>query len=217
MDISSSREIFFENWLQEAPEKLENYSIGSSIAYDIDDRISHCIGEITDLSKIYPNLYKLETTNRLYYWVELNGQKVLSCGLHKNSSNLTVFGVSKTSDSALPPYASDLYLNILLDQKSVNKTIRLSSDDLLSTSGIRIWKRLLATGNSISVYDRDNPGSTFKTIETQQELESYYGNGDHRRYQYVLSETHSEGFLDTKSSFELRRIQELSGSFEFKS
>ena len=90
-----------------------------------------------------------------------------------------------------------------------NRSIRLFSDDSLSDEGYSIWKRLFALGHRVSVYDKENPGKSFVTFKSQQEMDNYFAdNPDLKRYQYVLSES-NDVLAETRTLFYLRRHREL--------
>jgi hypothetical protein len=107
-----------------------------------------------------------------------------------------------------PPYASSLYNEILKDNPN---SIRILSDRELSDEGLNLWKKMIELGHKVSLYDRDNPGKTFKSFNSGDELDQYFKNDDtdFKRYQYVLSE--NAHFIETLANFNTRRARELCG------
>jgi hypothetical protein len=82
----------------------------------------------------------------------------------------------------------------------------------MSDEAFNVWARLLNMGHKISVYDNKAPGKTFKTIDSLDELQSFFktDDTDYRRYQYILSEA-GEMLAETRSFFNTRRMRELTG------
>ena len=98
------------------------------------------------------------------------------------------------------PYAVDLYLGIL---KDVGKNITIMSDNQITEKGFNVWERLFAAGHKITIYDKNSPGSTWKTVKSLKEFGEEY---KYRTYRYVLSE--SKFVNETRSYFRLRQIRE---------
>lgn len=200
----TSRTDFIETWLCESPEGLGSFETFEMLEYNIYDLIGS--GKIP--VNVVGDLKKIEGQNMVSYWYEKDGIILLGCELEKKSQALIVCLIGKNPKFIKqPPYASDLYVAIQQDQKH---SIRLMSDAGLSNEGYKIWKRLFTLGNKISIYDKENPGQTFQTFNTVEEMDSYFQNDntDFRRYQYILSPT-GEILGETRCNFHLRRIREL--------
>jgi len=73
-------------------------------------------------------------------------------------------------------------------------------------------EKTISYGHNVSVYDRENPGASFKTFKSQKEMDNYFANDDtnFERYQYILSES-GEMLAETCSYFNTRQYRELSG------
>lgn len=202
--MTTSRTDFNETWLTEAPEGLGDFETYDGLVYSIKDMKN----ANADITKLPNGLNKIELSSTIYYWYEDNGVITLGVILDKRPQGLVVSLTGKNPKyRGRPPYASDLYSTILDDNKG--KSIRLFSDVTLSDEGKALWDRLFNNGKNVSVYDRQNPGKSFTTFKSQEEMDSYFqhDNTDFRRYNYVLSEGIS--LLETRSFFNIRRYREL--------
>ena len=174
------------------------------LEYNIKDRINSG-------SKVIPlsnKLNKIEGQQVIYYWYEKNRNILLGVELSVKPQGLVVSGLAKNPKFKGPPYASDLYDAILNDS---NRSIRLFSDIDMSDEAFKVWARMLEMGHKISVYNNKNPGRSFKTITSVDELRSFFRSDDtdFQDYQYVLSES-GEVLAETRSYFNTRRMRELS-------
>ena len=201
----TSRTDFNQTWLTEMPEGLGDIELWDMMLYNIQDQIRHG----AQIIAVNANLKKITGSQPVYYWWEVAGEIVLAAEFSVRPQAYTVNAVAKSPQwRRKPPYMTDLYQAVLAD---TGQSIRLFSDSQLSNGGMAVWRKLLAAGCKISVYDRHNPGGSFVTISDADQLEQYFQDDDtdYRRYQYVLSEAQSH--LDTLSYFGTRRIRELSG------
>jgi hypothetical protein len=201
----TSRTDFNETWLTEMPRGLGSFEMYDMLVYNVKDRIKNG-STVLDLGN---DLKKIDGTQVKYYWYEKNGTILLGAELSVKPQGLVVNSLAKKPKLQGEPYATDLYDAILKDS---NRSIKLLSDIDLSDEALKVWKRLLQQGHKISVYDRENPGQSFITIDNVQELLKYFKDDDtdHRRYQYVLSES-GEVLAETRSYFNTRRMRELAG------
>lgn len=204
MNDITGRTDFIESWLTETPQGLGSFPTFDQVEYAIKDRIKSG-SKVVDVAT---NTKKIVGQQVAYYWVESDKEILLGVELQIRPQALVVSVTGKNPKyKGKPPYASDLYNLILRD---TGKSIRLISDDSLSDEGYAIWKRLFQQGNKISVYDREEPGKTFTTLDSLEDMNKYFGNDDtdFRRYQYVLSDS-GEVLAETRSHFNTRRMREL--------
>jgi hypothetical protein len=205
--MTTSRTDFTETWMSETPEGLGSFETFDQIKYNISDLRKHSV-PVQDLGA---NLYKVDLNQTAYYWYERQGEVILGVELDKRPQAWVVRLTGKNPKfQGRAPFASDLYLAVLRDVKS--HSIRLLSDTQLSDEGLGIWKRLFDQGISVSVYDRNNPGQSFRTFDSISDFDQYFkqADSDFRRYQFVLSET-ATVLAETRSFFHTRRFRELSG------
>ena len=201
-----TREQFNESWLSEMPERIGTTELIDMLEYNIKDLIKSGQKPV----QVGP-LYKIELDSVVYYWqTDSSGNIIIAVEFGKKPNTLVVHAVGKRGNAGKPPFASDLYLAVLADRRGTNNSIRLSSDDTLSDRGFDIWKRLLQSGHSISVYDRSSPGQTHRSINSVEELLSFFKDDDRnfRRYQYILSEGNG---IEVRAQFLTRRTRELAG------
>jgi hypothetical protein len=201
----TSRTDFNETWLTEMPRGLGSFEMYDMLVYNINDRIRSG-SSVVDLGS---DLKKIDGLQVKYYWYEKNDTVLLGAELSVKPQGLVVNSLAKKPKLSGSPYATDLYDAILRDS---NRSIKLLSDIDISDEALKVWKRLLQQGHKISVYDRENPGQSFITIDNVQELLKYFKDDDtdYRRYQYVLSES-GEVLAETRSYFNTRRMRELAG------
>jgi len=202
----TSRQDFNETWLAEMPSgigKMSNDFFGT-IQHSIYEYISHG-GEPVTMANGYKKIFGNQVA---YYWHENDeGTMDMAAELSARPQALTVNGVGR-SPAGSAVHASDLYTVIL---KYNHKSIQLMSDEQLSDQGLNLWKRLLNLGNTISVYDRDNPTNLVK-LNNEREMEQFFqqNSKEHRRWQYVLSEAGIK-LAETNAYFNTRRMRQLSG------
>jgi len=202
--VSTSRTRFNESWLKETPQGIGATQTHGNLKFNIRDLIDAGV-EVKNTAN--PNVKKIELSDTVYYWAKNNGAIELAVELTKNPDNLTVNLTGKDELlSGKSPWADDLYLTILADSGKP----MLFSDVKLSDAGKKIWKRLVGSGKTVSIYDRQNPGQTRQTITDPEDLAQFWKMNDPtgQRWQYVLSEggrmTH-----DIIASFNTRRAREM--------
>jgi len=208
-EFGSSRGDFIHTFLSEMPMGTPATDFLYQIEHDIREKqIYYTTIKVSD------NLFKIEGNQLIYYWYESNGNILLGVELSKKPRGLSVNYIGKPNKNG-PPYASDLYLDVLRDRKGIEYEGNhiIMSDSKLSDEGFNIWKRLLKDGHKMVVYDKDSPGQSYTEIHTLDELEQYFKHNDpnYQKYTYVLSEN-MQSIIDIRSMFRLRRTRELSGS-----
>lgn len=199
-----TREDFERTWLMEMPTGLGNFDTFDNLEYNIKDRMKY----IEPIS-VSDNIWKMGD-EVCFYWFGTKTEIILGAELHRKPQGLIVAIVGKNPKyKGKPPYASSLYDVIL---KDTHKSLRIFSDTMLSNDGYNIWKKLFQLGYHISVYDNEQPGKTFKTFDTEQEMDDFFeiDNNDFKRYQYVLSES-GKYLGETRGYFNTRRYRELAG------
>jgi hypothetical protein len=201
-----NRQDFNDSWLCEMPEGLGVFDTYDQLVYVINDYINH--GATPD--NVKSNLWKIVVNQIILYWYQKNNQIILATELAKKPQSLVVSVTGKSPEfRGKPPYASDLYAEILDDNP---QSLRLYSDKQLSDDGLKLWKTMMNKGYFVSVYDDKNPSASFKTLETPEEIDNFFKHDDtnYQRYQYVLSKK-GISLSETRGYFHLRRYRELSG------
>lgn len=181
---------------------LGSFDTYDTIEYSIKDFLKRGI-EPT----VSGDLYSIDAGDKLFYWFGSSTRIDLATELHVKPEGLVVSLTGKNPRlKGKPPFASDLYGAIL---KHSAKNIKLMSDDQLSDEGFAIWKKLVAKGFKVSVYDIKEPGKSFQSFENPVELDKFFRNddSDFRRYRYVLSEN-AMSYASMRASFRLRLLRE---------
>lgn len=202
--MSTTRETFNESFLSEMPENIGNFELFDTLEYNLLDRIKY-----DDPISLANDLFKLEQ-DVIYYWYEINKEIALILELGRGNHALVVHGIGKNpAFSGRKPFASDIYNAVLEDSAF---SIVIKSDTQLSEEGFKVWVRLLQQGHKISLYNKNNPGQSFKTIDSIEDLQKYFRADDtaFRDYQFVLSESSWLG--ETRAIFNTRRMRELAGT-----
>jgi hypothetical protein len=202
--MTTDRTRFNESWLTESPEGIETTNTHSPLVFNIRDLLNNGIEEQPTID---PHVKKIELSNSVYYWIEDDGNIQLAVELDKKNDNLTVRLTGKDSSlSGKMPYADKLYKTILDDS---GKPL-LFSDNRLTNDSKKVWKRLVASGNTVTVYDTKNPGQSRRTIRDPEELDQFWKMNDpsYQRWRYVLSESGSMTH-EVMASFNTRRAREL--------
>ena len=202
MTTYDSRQDFTESWLNEQPERTRPLpGVFPDLVSSIRDR--RTVSPVTDLTSCKAIIGKQTS----YYWIEDDGEIILAMETTTRPQCLVINGTGKDPDyQGRPPYAQDLY-RAALDSQPL--ALRLMSDTTLTDSGISLWKKFVRDGYAILVYDREEPGRTFKIID-ENDLLNYVGGMDARRYQFALTKQ-GEMLGETRSFFNTRRMRENAG------
>lgn len=204
--FTDTRTTFEKTWLLEMPEGLGTFETFDTLEYTIKDFLKAGITP----NQLSPTLNKITSGDVVIYWYHHENEILLGSELRKRPEGLVISNTGKNPRlKGKSPFASDLYAEILKDS---DKSIRFMSDDSLSDEGFKIWKRLVSLGHKVSVYDKKEPGKSFKTFTDSSELDRFLKHDDRgfKRYQYVLSESALK-LTSVTAYFTLRRMRELAG------
>jgi hypothetical protein len=193
--MSSYYDRFEREWLFETP--LSTGPSGHDPYTDLVTAIKTNIqsGNIPD--DVGDGLKKLEMGSQVTYWLDSNNTVEVIAQFEKKATGLYVELIGKRAGSTM--YASKFYEMVLLDADRL-----IFSGDMLSNQGLGIWKQLFRDGKKLFVYDMSN-SSNNKTIDSEQELQSYMND---KKYRFVLSESVKQHSLVT-TSFDLLRTYNL--------
>ena len=202
--MTTDRTDFNQTWLTEEPQRTVLADYYGALVFNIQDLISHGKKPIN----VTDTVKKIKLNTAAYYWYEIDNEIKLAVELTKKPRAYQVRVVGKQASlHGKPPYATDLYNIILNDTK---RPIKILSDTLLTDGGFQIWKQLYKDGHVISVYNTENPGQSFKTLDSEKDFDNYFGSKHELRdYIFVLNE--SSFLAETRSYFNTRRLRELSG------
>jgi len=193
--MSSYHDRFEREWLFETP--LLTGPSGHDPYNDLVTAIRINIQSGNTPDDVGNGLKKLEMGSQATYWLEHNSTVEIIAQFEKKANGLYVELIGSREGSA--GYASEFYEMILLD---VGRLI--FSGDMLSNQGFGIWKQLFKDGKKLFVYDMSNSRNN-KTIDSEQELQSYMND---KKYRFVLSESAKQHSLVT-TSFDLLRTYNL--------
>lgn len=204
--MTTFEEDFQTTWLMEMPKKISplNSGLFSSIVNNLQEFIQAGLEKI-NLGNGY---FKLQGAQVAFYWHETNNVIDIVTELGIRPQALVVHQTAKNPEAISKSFATDLYLTIL---KSSDSAIMLMSDEYLTEQGLLIWKRLVNLGNTISIYDRENPKDLIH-INTEPELMKFINETDpsFKKYQFGLSDT-KQKLAETKILFNTKRLRVLSG------
>jgi hypothetical protein len=204
--MTTSRTDFNETWLSESP--MGVHKMGDRFFNTIVDNIQDYINAGVTPENLSNEFKKIQGHQVAYYWHENNNTITMASEFTIKPQALVVNGVARNPNVKSSVSAVDLYDVVLSDN---HKSIKLMSDTILS-DGYNLWKRLLQSGHTITVYDQVNPGQSMISIKTVDDMNDFFKHGDkdYRRWQYVLSESNIK-LAETRSYFNTRRMRELSG------
>ncbi len=204
MSYDCHRRDFYESWIVESPQRI--YARNDFIT--LLDNLTAFM-EVYQSQLISSNLYFLEGKDLCYVYYKTNDNITAIVELKKTPLNLTVVNVAKESTyQNFLPYMSDIYKEILTIAN--NKSLRFTSDDMITDKGLNIWKKLMNDGYTVSVYEPTSPGRTLTKISTVDDLEKYLGDNTYKKYRFVLSENYENWFGYVVERFMTRRVMELS-------
>ena len=198
-----SRDSFNETWLSEMPSGLGSFETFDALEYTIKGLLKHGLTP----KELADGLKRIISDDLYFYWYEADGEIALAVELERKPQGLVVSVVGKNPKlRGKAPYASELYSAIL---KDTDKSVRIVSDTQLSDEGLALWKKMLTLGHKITVYDQDEPGKTFRSFDTPDELDAFFkhDDDDFKRYQYVLSES-TQKLGELRARFNLRKYRE---------
>lgn len=205
MGNRTSRTDFNETWLMEMPSGINTLDAYETLVYNIKERIEYD----ANIIQLPNNLNKITGSTVLFYWYGDKDNIILATELRVAPEGLIVSLTGKDPNyKKTPPYASQLYDAII---KDTHKALALLSDTKLSDEGYAIWKKLFDLGHRIMIYDRLNPGQSYKMCKSITDMDQYFAhnNKDYEKYQYVLGEHEEMG--DVLSIFGIRRAREICG------
>lgn len=203
--INDTRKEFTESWLAEMPTGIPDISFFNVIKKNLLE-----MSKYYPIQEVKPHLYKISGKETAYYWFGDKQNFDLIAEIDKKSQSIVINAVAKNPLlKGQPPFASDLYVEILND----NDNSILFSDKILSMNGLAVWKNLIKNGYAISVFDEHNPGKTRQTFQDPEQLDNFFQihNDDYARYRYVLSKQGSQ-LAETIAYFNTRRMRELAGT-----
>ena len=201
-----SYEGFRKTFLVETPQHLE----GSNDFYAQLDMIKENLKYNSGVTEVVTDVFKTQHGNQTTYWMG-DSEAIEVSSIVDTETNGEFCRVVLTSKNpniprGVGPYVSDLYLIIKNDVKPNH--LVFTSDEILSTDGEKLWKGLVNRGHQVSVYDKLSHKYVLSSIANSEELESYIGDADKRRFVFVLSEdlSYQRGVITKFSIMEIKRL-----------
>lgn len=200
------RQSFFESWIQEMPQHKANRNDITALRYNISDLIKY----IPERS-LGNDIFSIVGQTSVFVYYKKRDAILAAIELTQRPENLTVISVGKDIDyEKNPPFVTDLYaaaLNI-----AQGKSLKLTSDNMMTSDGLEVWRRLLDQGYAISVFDQTNPGTSHVKIDDYSQLTQYFGTDPkYANYRYTLSESVTHWVHTVREVFLTRRLRELAG------
>ena len=199
-----SRKSFYESWMAESPERIASLNGFGALL----DNLQGFMDSYPSV-EIEKDIFYLEGSAVIYFYHKIGNIITTIVELEKKPQALWVVNMAKDPKyQGAPPYMTDIYKEILY--LSNGRSLLFTSDKMMTNSGIKVWKKLLDSGYTISVYDTSQPGQSLTRLANAEELEKYIGNKDYRKYRFILSEA-TNWLGCVKEHFTIRRTRELAG------
>jgi len=199
-----SRKSFYESWMVESPERIQPLNGFRSL---LDNLLSFM--DSYPSIEIENDIYYLEGRSVIYFYHKIGNIITTIVELEKKPQSLWVVNMAKDEKyQGAPPYMTDIYKEILY--LSNGRSLVFTSDKIMTNSGVKVWKKLLDSGYTVSVYDSSQPGQSLTRLSNAEELEKYIGNKDYQKYRFILSES-NKWLAQVKETFTIRRTRELAG------
>lgn len=199
-----SRKSFYESWMVESPERIQPLNGFRSL---LDNLLSFM--DSYPSIEIENDIYYLEGRSLIYFYHKIGNIITTIVELEKKPQSLWVVNMAKDEKyQGAPPYMTDIYKEILY--LSNGRSLVFTSDKIMTNSGVKVWKKLLDSGYTVSVYDSSQPGQSLTRLSNAEELEKYIGNKDYQKYRFILSES-NKWLAQVKETFTIRRTRELAG------
>lgn len=172
-------------YLAEMPQHLPGNNDFESQLYALRLNVENTPDRVHELAD---NFFKFENGNQIYFW---HGDKDMHTVSIIVDTRITDAYCKVTLTSKNPeyntPYASDIY-QLIADHVG-SKGVAFTSDTIMSTEAIKLWKGMVTRGKPISVYDRRTNSFEMKHVTSAEELSSYIGDSDKTRYVFVLHQS----------------------------
>lgn len=201
-----SYEGFRKTFLVETPQHLE----GSNDFYAQLDMIKENLKYNSEVTGVVTDVFKTQNGNQTTYWIgdseAIDVSAIVDTETNGEFCRVVLTSKNPNIPRGVGPYVSDLYLIIKNDVKPNH--LVFTSDEILSTDGEKLWKGLVNRGHQVSVYDKLSHKYVLSSIANLEELESYIGDADKRRFVFVLSEdlSYQRGVITKFSIMEIKRL-----------
>ena len=176
------------------------------------EMLHELIAEGYDVTAVGNSIFKITANDQISYWHGTadaeNVSIIIDTTVSGNFCKVVLTSKNPTLPARSAPYASDMYL--LIKQDLLGDSLAFASDELMSDDAIKLWKRLSASGNTISVYDTTTRQYALDAITDASELESFIGGPDKQKYIFVLSESR-EHYVGTRHAIGLMELKRNAG------
>ncbi|CAB4129703.1 hypothetical protein UFOVP116_87 [uncultured Caudovirales phage] len=197
---------FYTIFLAEMPQRLQGSNDFGAQLGMLQENISYN----NNVKTVNTNIFKLELGSQVTYWFgdesAQNVSIIVDTNVDGNFCKVVLSSKNPAIPQGSPPFASELYLEIKLDTGKA--ALVLTSDNLMSTDGEKLWKGLVQRGNKLSVYDTELSKYVLTPIESISQLDDFLGDFTKNKYVFVLSETADQqrGTMHSINIMELKRL-----------
>lgn len=206
-NYTDSYDSFYKTFLQEMPQRVSGNNDFAAQLEMLQENIRYDHDKIISISS---SVFKIHIAEQTTYW--MGNKEATSVSIIVDTEVVGKFRkvVLTSKNPAIPagspPYASDLYL-LICNDAALHHLI-FTSDELISGEAEKLWQGLIKRGGTVSVYDNSIHQYILQPVKSGEELSSYIGGPEKRRYVFVLSETlvFQKGMTHTFSLMEIKRL-----------
>lgn len=203
----SDYDSFYYMFLAEMPQRMPGNNDFLAQLGMLQENIQYDADKVVEVSA---NVFKILIDTQTTYWVGTSDASMVSLIVDTETigkyCKITLSSKNPSIAAGSPPYASDLYS--LISKDMANEQLAFTSDETLSSEAERLWQRLFTQGKKISVYDKEAHKYILQPINSKEDLLTYMGGPDKKKYVFVLSETAEKqrGIIHSFGIMEIKRL-----------
>lgn len=195
---------FYNVFLAEMPQMLNG---GNSFGAQL-EMIRENLKYNNNVTAIAPSVWKTQNGDQITYWAGSADasivQLIVDTEQHGSFRKVILTSKNPAISAGSAPFACDLYVIIKEDALATN--LVFTSDEFLSDGGIKLWQNIVTKGYKVAVYDTSSRQYVLSQVAKPDDMLTYLGDADKRKYIFVMSESaqqirgvmHSFAIMDLK-------------------